>query len=390
MNIFDASKDEFFGYYLALLKSALNGSHPPEPPCGFSFARLYSFSSQNHTAHMLCGPIARMKTKPDMEIDRLFLQQYALALSRDAEQRRAFEEIAGLQTQNGVDLLPVKGIELKALYPSPEMRRMADIDIIYNSHGNDEKVKRLMESLGYACKSWGGGHHDIFCRLPSLNIELHRRADYPEYFDRRLLPDSRIPGLYHLAPADFYVLLLAHNAKHLRSGGLGVRAVCDIYVLRKHFGEELRSSYTAGLLEKNGLSAFAGVLGCTCKNWFEYDTPVIDETGRFLLAGLTYGSSADCEAAILTARHGGSKSKYLLSRLFPGADRMKARYRTLERHPYLLPVFWGIRGGSVLLSKTGRRKAAAARKVLAYSDEAQRQRKYIMRAFGLEGYTGDK
>ncbi len=390
MNIFDASNDGFFKYYLTLLKSALDGTRPSRPPVGFSFARLYDFSARNHTAHMLYEPLKKLEPGPYHETMQLFLQQYALALLRDAAQRQAFAEIAGLLTRYGVSLLPVKGTELKALYPSPAMRRMADIDIVYDPHGNNERVRGLMESLGYDCKSWGGGKHDIFWRQPSLNIELHRRADYPEYFDHRLLPDSKTPGLYHLAPADFYVMLLRHNAKHLRSGGLGVRAVCDIYVPKKHFGEELQGDYAAGLLEKYGLSDFAGALDRICGNWFGNHSPVIDEAGRSLLLGQTYGSHTDIEAAMLAGRNKGSKVKYVASRLFPGIVAMKSRYPVLSRKPWLLPAFWVIRGGSVLLDKSGRRRIAAAQKVLTHHNEAVRQYEYIMKTFGLEDYTGGR
>jgi hypothetical protein len=390
VNIFDALNDGFFKYYLTLLKSALEGTTPPGPPVGFSFARLYAYSMQNHTAHMLCEPLTKLEPEPDIKIMRLFLQQYALALSRDTAQRQAFAEIAGLLTRDGVSLLPVKGIELKALYPSPAMRRMADVDIVYDSHGDDDKVRDLMESLGYDCKSWGGGHHDIFWRKPSLNIELHRRADYPEYFDRRLLPDSKTPGLYHLAPEDFYVLLIRHNAKHLRSGGLGVRAICDIYVLKKRFGEELQSNYAAGLLEEYGLSGFAGALDRVCENWFGDNAPVVDEAGRALLLGQTFGSCADIEAAMLAGRKKGSKVKYVASRLLPGIDTMKTRYPALSRRPWLLPAFWVIRGCSMLLDKSSRRKIAAAKEVLVHSDETVRQYEYIMKTFGLEDYTGGR
>jgi len=64
VNIFDASNDGFFKYYLTLLKSALDGTRPSRPPVGFSFARLYDFSARNHTAHMLYEPLKKLEPGP--------------------------------------------------------------------------------------------------------------------------------------------------------------------------------------------------------------------------------------------------------------------------------------------------------------------------------------
>ncbi len=379
-------RDVLYKYYISMLKSALDRTIPPEPPAGVSFRQLYNYSASNHTAHMLREPLSMLASRPDPETDGLFMQQYAKSVSRDAEQKSAFDELVLLLTRESVSLLPIKGIELKSLYPAPGMRRMSDIDIVYDTRGNDEKVKHLMESLGYSCESWGGGHHDIFHRPPVMNIELHRRADYPGYFDAPcgLVPDNTVSGLFHLSPADFYIQLLRHDARHMKNGGLGIRAICDIYILRKHFGNALMTDYVLSQLDKYGLSRFAVKLNTIVRNLFETSDPVIDSAARVILSGYTYGNSTDSEMLRLTRAHKGSKILYALSRIFPGHGIMKNRYTIFNRFKVLLPVFWVVRWFEVLFHKKRRRNIGAMKKVIASTGDNLKQYEFITREFGLD------
>lgn len=380
------SRDVLYKYYISMLKSALDGTIPPELPAGVSFRQLYNYSASNHTAHMLRGPLSMLSSRPDPETDGLFMQQYAKSVARDAEQKSAYDEIINLLTGAGVSLLPIKGIELKNLYPTPGMRRMSDIDIVYDAHGDDEKVKQLMESLGYSCESWGGGHHDIFHRPPVTNIELHRRADYPGYFDAPggLVPDAETSGLFHLSPADFYIQLLRHDARHMKDGGLGVRAICDIYILRKHFGDALTTDYVLSQLDGYGLSRFAGKLNAIVNNWFETNASVIDSAGRVILSGYTYGNSTDSEMRRLARAHKGSKAVYAMSRIFPEYGIMKKRYIILNRLPVLLPAFWVVRCFEVLFHRERRRNIRTMKKVISSTRDNLKQYEFITREFGLD------
>jgi hypothetical protein len=314
------------------------------------------------------------------------MQQYAKSVSRDAEQKNAYGEIVELLTGNGVSLLPIKGIELKNYYPASYMRQMADVDIAYDSHGNDKKVRSLMESLGYSCESWGGGHHDIFHRPPITNIELHRRANYPEYFEAPggLLPDSRINGLYHLSPEDLYILLLKHDARHMKSGGLGVRAICDIYVLRKQFGKALESGYVKARLSEYGLEKFAGKLNEIASDWFGGSEPVINRKGRIILSGHTYGSASDTEMLKLVNANKGSKLRYILKKILPGINIMKTRYGILDRLPFLLPLCWILRAFEILFDKKRLHNLRTYYKIALCNEKDMKQYNLMIDEFGLD------
>lgn len=385
-DISSAARDNLYKHYLLLIKSAISGLAPPEPPAGFNFAQLYALSAQNHTSHMLHEPISRLSDKPDRETRALFLCEFAKSVARDTEQTAAFAEIVSRLTASGIDLLPIKGIELKKLYPASYLRRMTDLDIVYDAHGNEEEARRHMEALGYSRESWGGGHHDIFHRAPVMNVELHRSADYPEYFGvpGGPVPDVSVSGLYHLSPADTYVMLLRHNARHMSRGGLGVRAVCDIYLLMSQYRAELESDYTRRRLEEFGIVRFAQKLGQIADDWFGEGQPIINEAGRIILSGRTYGSPSDSEMLRLASSEKGSKFSYALSRLLPGYAIMKKQHKILSSLPFLLPFFWIKRGLLILSSPKRRKNIRIMRAVLSSNDENMARYEFMMREFGLD------
>ena len=73
---------------------------------------------------------------------------------------------------NGVKCMPLKGSILKYLYPSPELRTMSDLDILYETK-KSKQLRNILKSFGYKCEKKGGKDDEYF-KPPFMNLEMHR------------------------------------------------------------------------------------------------------------------------------------------------------------------------------------------------------------------------
>ena len=80
------------------------------------------------------------------------------------------------------------------------------------------------------------------------------------------------------------------------------------------------------------------------------------ELNRFLQAEATDGS------------YSANKLKYVLKNIFPGLKYMSARYKTIKKHKFLLPIFWVIRIFSTLFKS--RKNISYRLKGVTQSDES--------------------
>lgn len=199
-------------------------------------------------------------------------------------------EVCAALRAEGLSVLPLKGANLVALYPDYSMREVGDNDILYgavwrDAHGryhsldagewnvdspNRESVLRIMRELGYSRSPEGYECHLRFYKEPGLCFELHNslfEKDLPmwRYYQNpwlraRALSEGSDPSLGHaflFPPEDEYVYCLAHTFKHSLLGGYGLRALADIIVMNRAFGNVLDREYIREQLLELGILDFA-------------------------------------------------------------------------------------------------------------------------------------
>lgn len=256
-----------------------------------------------------------------------------------------------LSSQN-IPFLSLKGPLIRKLYPSPEMRTMADLDIIVPKK-DLKRIKSLMATLGYEM-AHQGGNHDVYHKEPFMNVEMHRNMidesyELSKYYINiwdKVIPKEDGSTEQILSNEDTYLFIVAHSAKHYGAGGTGVRSVCDTYFYLKCFNN-LDQSYIQTELSKLHLTQYEHHLRNLAFGWFDKE-PLEKEDiimGDYLLHSGVYGvqrnsviSALALESQIESLRY--RKIKYLWKRAFPPFKNMKSIFPILGYLPILLPFFY--------------------------------------------------
>ena len=263
----------------------------------------------------------------------------------------------------GIWYMLLKGSVLMDYYPAVGMREAADCDILIDgSRAYD--VKAIMQGLGFKVEEFGEFHNDEYLKPPLSNFEMHRvlfsdtrEAKLCEYYadtKSRLLKDEGNNYGWHFSNEDFYVYMTAHEYKHYRLGGTGLRSLVDVYVFLKRFSESLDWGYLAGELDTAGLSDFERENRGLAVKLFDGDrltngdtltngnTQPLTHGERQLLEYIinsgTYGNADNFVRNRMLHSHSQTKTQYILSRIFLPMSEIRDQYPFFYRHKSLIPI----------------------------------------------------
>lgn len=264
---------------------------------------------------------------------------------RDAIQQRELAELLDAAERERIDVLPLKGAEIKNLYPQPEMRFMSDTDLLIRP-AQAKQMRSCMTALGFRCVKFGVGDTDLYLSPLSMNYEVHRDLSdegitpTARHFLSRLMNHAEpIDGRRHILSLpceEHYAYVLCHMAKHLRKGGTGVRSVMDVRICRTRWPlDEVRLN---ALLTELCLTRFARTAEKLAAFWFGNEQADADASalGDYILGNAVFGTAEQTVLDDLVER----KRGYLLHRLFPPFAQMAYNYPILKKCKLLLPAVW--------------------------------------------------
>lgn len=348
--------------FLRLVATALNEEKAPQLPDDADIEGLFELASKQNMVPVIYTALNSMLEPPRGEMWQKFQKCFLSDCIRSEIQTSEYGKLTEYLCKNGVKLLPLKGIVLKELYAFPYLRVMTDVDMLYEGVTSKE-LSLLMEAVDYSSEQLDKWAHDVFCKKPVMNVEMHRMLVIESSPYRTILegmfakaePDADTTNLYHMHSEDLYLHLLTHGAKHFEESGLGVRTLSDIYVVNQRFAASWDEEYIARQLDSVGLSAFEQKMRGMALTLFGDGKEDISESDfSFFFRGGQYGSGGKDWAYM----NGGGKTRagYLVNKLFKPYDEMCVLYPFLKKAPVLLPVFWIYRYFDVLVN---RRKAIA-------------------------------
>lgn len=384
---------------LTLIKSCLIGEALPLPE-GFSLeaaARLihnHSLGPMVYKGGFLCGFPGKSQAMQRLQVD------YFRSVVRTDKQLRAAKELYDRFEEQGFDYLPLKGCNLKMLYPDPALRVMGDADVLIRQEQYGS-IKPMMVQLGY--RDDGESHYDYSWEKPELYVELHWRlfsetqVDLCGYFGdgwRRAVHTSG--HRYDMTPEDEYVYVFTHMAKHFRFTGIGVRQLVDLYVYRRARPNLDEGAIRQAMRQLKLLDFYLNIQQML-RVWFEGAQE--DETTllmtEYIFASGNWGTverKMYSEELLKAQRQGGvkhSRMKSTFTTVFPPLRLIRVQYTVLYKWPVLYPVMLVVRWFDVLLHKRGNIKKKV--QVLQHmTDDKVREHQQDMLKMGLGFDYGDE
>ena len=333
--------------FFALLRSAICGTKlTAEERSNYSaemLQNLLSLSLKHDLPHVLAHGLKQNDLIPE---DRTDIDQYLLeAVYRLEQMEYEYASICTALEKAEIPFLPLKGSVIREYYPEPWMRTSCDIDILVHSRDLDNAVSYLSENHKYEEKD--RSTHDFSLYSPTgIHVELHfdlveeARANNAinvlQFVWLNAAPHSGSKYWYEMTDPFFYFYHIAHMAKHIETGGCGIRTFLDLWIL-DHM-ENIDQSARDRLLEQGGLLQFAGMCRKLSRMWFDAgeQEDILLQMQDFILCGGIFGTTEN-RVALQQSKMGG-RLGYILSRIFIPFAKLKRYYPILEKHPWLMPL----------------------------------------------------
>ncbi len=347
-------------YLLRLLSSVLLGKEVPRPNENVNWALVFSAASKHSVAGMTYYAVKSLpdSCKPSKAVYEEFVSAYRSELILEGNIQFETDRMISKLTEANLEILPVKGIVIKHYYPTPSMRSMSDVDILYKIK-DKEKVIEIFNNSGYTLNRDALGQLD-FTKEPFYHYELHssllseNKKNY-EYFSKVwekaiYTENSKVAAL---TPEDLYIYLLEHLAKHIEGGGAGLRMVMDIFVFKQAHAWDFDNEYLNTELSKLHLCKFRQRIETLADSWFLSEEPDVSSScADFILKCPTFGlvSNAIVFESLMYQRQKGKKQSgisRLFHRVFPAYFIIYRRFPIAKKYkllyPFFVPAYWMLR-----------------------------------------------
>ena len=346
------------GYFLHLLRCAVKDEKPQEKPDGVSLDYIYRIAVAQKVSNILWYSVTRLNEMPSDELFMKWQTSYGMFVNQTARQDFELECLYCAFEKENIDVMPLKGSQIRRYYPQPDMRTMGDIDLLVkveDTKQGREQVRKIMYSCDYEADILDDGQVDGFRKSGDIYVEIHYEfmaKNHVNYDNFKIDWNSLIPtdraNVYAMSLEDLYYYNIGHFAKNMSSKGNAVRSVLDTYVMWSKMSDREKRSVDERL-ERIGLKTLNDRLVRLSQIWFdgaEYDEEC-RLLERYLLNNSAYGSMRNCAVLNLlkTADENGEYSLFrkYMRRIFPTADELYGRFSVKHRCAVLLPFLWLLR-----------------------------------------------
>ena len=374
-------------YLIALVGALINSTQKPPVPPQLDAERLFKIAKAHRVTGLCAHSGELLKSVPE-QIAQLFKKELYKTVARSATQKAELKKIIAEFEREGIAYCVLKGAAITELYPSEDMRSSLDCDIYVNPC-DTERAAALITALGYERGEADGAKDIAFMKMPFMTVELHYALSYETdmthagltELEQRLVPAQDNPLCLTMTREDLYLYTLAHTAHHFLTAGTGLRSVADDYLMRKKLLPQCDADYINTRLEQLGLKAFAAQLKALGDYWFGsgQKDAVMPQLEQYIIRSGVYGTDTEYYINITVASSalGGSRSKYILRRIFPSRTDMAAQYPALRKNMVLLPYYWAVRCAKVLVNPG--RYTEEASSVAAVDEKKRREREEMFK-----------
>ncbi len=349
--------------------------------------QLYALSTKHDLAHIVASALEKHDLLNVEGAKKAFSKQKMIAVYRRAQLDFEEQRLYAVLENAGIDFLPLKGAVVKSLYPENWMRTSCDIDILVREDNLDSAVSAIKNELGYTDKGRHFHEHSLLSKS-NVHLELHFNiTENIETLDKLLervweyarpISDG---SRRHLLTNEYFIFHnVAHMQYHFVAGGCGIRPFIDLWLMLNQLDYDKNALQM--LLNESKSEEFYANLLKLINVWFENGshTELTEKMEEYILTGGVFGSRVN--RAAVDREHKGSKSTYIISRIFMPKKELESIYPNLKKRPYLLP-FYEIKRWFRLLGKKGRSNMKAEIIANKQLGEAQNGVPEMLKELGL-------
>lgn len=340
--------------FLFLLKSYFNNEKVPE---GFITDpdRVFFLAS----VHNMLPVVYSKLIETSLDVSK-YKKSVVSLCGNQIRKNLVFESLFSELINNNINIIVVKGPVCANCYPEYEMRLSSDFDIITDEESFDKldsylKENGYKESNGSYFSDNTGLYLEVSTQLGEGSESLRKTANvvFGDFFSRTIRSEN-----YHtLSETDHIAYLIFHAFKHFIGSGFGVKQLTDIYLFEKKYHDRIDFDKMNESLKKMGITDFAyniwyaieKIFGCDFSFLLEnadYSKICYDDFISDLLSAGVFGKSSEdrlhSASVVQSAVENGGK-KTVFKTIFPSVAVMKKKYKTVEKFPFLVPLFWLIR-----------------------------------------------
>lgn len=279
------------------------------------------------------------------QVKNVFSAAYLQTIYADAQLEYVRQALHEKLQSAHVDHVFLKGSRLKYDYPIPALRTMCDMDILVHTrdYGKITEIAKALGGEGY----YGDGNHHNFKFPGNVLAEFHPNLVHPgTILGTELNPGwqyavKAADGAWEMTPEGMYLHTMGHLAEHFLHGGVGVRFVLDVWILRNR-SKPANWEFVAAELDRMRLLDFAKKIEALAEFWFGAGerTALLDELEEYILTSGVHGVRKRAMLNAVSLSRGGNRASALFQKAFYPRRELETRYPWVEGKPLLLPVAW--------------------------------------------------
>lgn len=289
-----------------------------------------------------------------------------------------------LLKENNVKCVPIKGYNVKKLYPSADMRFSLDFDCLVDKK-QLSSLKKVLTENNYKHYKTTEKHLEYLTEQSNL-IEFHTKLFtrfLSDDFAKIVFEDYALNN-EELSYETEYVISLAHLASHFISGGVGIRNIIDLYLLNNVIDRER----VIPILKEINLQQFDNSFLALADIIFNNKTPSEFEQKLLdLIFDSNYlGGEKDKELYKVALNYSGdikkAKRKSFWQKIYPSYDNMVGTYPFLRKQKWLLPIMYVVRHVTILFTRITH--IGKLKQINDYEEEKVAHLNEILHGIGLD------
>lgn len=277
----------------------------------------------------------------------------------------AHSQVHGILSDAGIPYVILKGCVSASYYTTPMLRKLGDVDFLVPPNYFEQARKLFLEN-GF--KGIDTNHeYEVEFRKDDVVYELHRRVNgvpdnelgveieklFADIFDKSVLIKNEFAQYY--SPSVFHhgLIMLLHVARHMITGGIGLRHLCDWAVFVASVGDDFALIFE-DKLNSIGLWKFAQILtqlcveylGCPAQSFTAgVDKQLLLALKDDIFAGGNFGRKdikRSDEAKFITSRKDGgvSKKSNVKQSVISANEIVRRHWKFASKVPVVYPFGW--------------------------------------------------